>query len=1322
MQVASGLAAAHQQGLVHRDIKPANVLLEEENVERALIADFGLARAADDASLTRTGFHVGTPQYMSPEQASGEAVDQQSDLFSLGSVLYTLCTGQPPFRAETPFGVLRRISDDEPTDIRDLNPHIPDWLCGIICKLMAKQKADRFQSATEVHELLESCLNHVQQPTSVGLPAELAKMTFAKETHKRPIRLVPVLTATAVALAAVLALAVVYYIQTNHGVVQVEVFDESLDVTINDQTVTVWEGNEQPITLHPGPYQLVVSQGETEVLSEEFEITRKDKIVFAVRYLRGEVVVQNNGEEVARAPLPDNTPESSEPAIDTGSLENVAAIETDADASPTPNATNAANPADNLSRVHPSRRVGIEMGVVEQISVTTLADDCHLIGHFTRDKAVLSLNNPTDEVQHVSFNYQVVVYETADREMLILKRGVCDVSLLPRQSHNEVLDLAHTSTEFSADHTKDVALIQVSKGILPLQFNGSPVAPAARHLSSVGSGTSTIAIWDFRERVPFPTDAQAVVFGAPDSDASPFVKVMAAAEESERPGFSGAHEIALSDDEEFLVAGSYGSRMRLWNVEDAVATSPSTGLIGDCTQLGFAPNTSIAWIMDYGGALRIWDAETGTSIRNDFGPSRGEDSGLAPAFSPDGKIMASANRPGKLEFWNLEANELIELHDEPVSRVQFTGDGKYCFTYRYFGELEEYVLSVWDPQTGASVAGPIPDSRVTGSRWGVYGVGSRNGLYSAERSQLFTFENYDALGQTDLVVRSTSQDDWPEIRRVLLPFLAFHAYWLDEEHLLVDGLVPGGNPDRPQRTLHLIPVDATEESQVRVRLARGLLPYRFVLDSAHSRWLDVRTNSVSCWELGGEEPVWSKNIPELNWRVRGVLGAENWILVHDLGGSAFVFDLDDGTELWRKANIRWAKAFGSSIVVGDRHGAEVWRYSLPESADTTAAAADSVPVREEQHTLVIPALAWPEMAVSPDGRKVVAPLRNDSVALWDLGSSQREYVSDGRHSWQISDIAFSPDGSFVATASTDKTALLRDAMTGRRIAVLEGHDDRLSYVTFSPSGRYLFTSSGLNKTSGRIWDGRTGEPVVVLNNHTDVIELARFSGDERLILTGARDNSARLWDIETGEELHRFEHGSIIATAEFSPDWQRILTSSSGRTSRYVTSGGLRMTAMGGGTARTNAVKLWNAQTGEQELHIDQPAGVRASFSSDASQIITVCNGKVTWWDAESGEEQSSMACPGVLQWNTRFTPDGRYLIVMIQDKSAQLWSLSERKQVCEFLIGESLADQISADSRTFYSLSRRGTFRAWGIEPDESTIEAQLIDDAASDALTGDE
>ena len=174
-QVADGLSAAHAQGLVHRDIKPGNILLER-NVERVLLTDFGLARAADDASLTQSGVIAGTPQYMSPEQARGEQVDARTDLFSLGTVLYTLLSGHSPFRAETAMGVLRRVCEDTPRPLSEANPIVPAWLDAFVAKLHAKRPADRFESASQVSDLLTNCLAHVQQPNAVPLPNEVTSL------------------------------------------------------------------------------------------------------------------------------------------------------------------------------------------------------------------------------------------------------------------------------------------------------------------------------------------------------------------------------------------------------------------------------------------------------------------------------------------------------------------------------------------------------------------------------------------------------------------------------------------------------------------------------------------------------------------------------------------------------------------------------------------------------------------------------------------------------------------------------------------------------------------------------------------------------------------------------------------------------------------------------------------------------------------------------------------------------------------------------------------------------------------------------------------
>ena len=160
-QTAAGLAAAHDQGLVHRDVKPANILLEE-NVDRVILSDFGLARAVDDASLTRTGVVAGTPHYMSPEQARGDTIDTRSDQFSLGSVMYFMLTGRTPFRATGAMGVLHRICNEEHRPIEQINTDVPIEVVTLVDRLLAKDPAMRFDTMHNVETELERLLAALQ--------------------------------------------------------------------------------------------------------------------------------------------------------------------------------------------------------------------------------------------------------------------------------------------------------------------------------------------------------------------------------------------------------------------------------------------------------------------------------------------------------------------------------------------------------------------------------------------------------------------------------------------------------------------------------------------------------------------------------------------------------------------------------------------------------------------------------------------------------------------------------------------------------------------------------------------------------------------------------------------------------------------------------------------------------------------------------------------------------------------------------------------------------------------------------------------------------
>ncbi len=186
-QMAAGLAAAHARGVVHRDVKPANVLLEGREGEapaepgalatrvRVKLSDFGLAREGE-GGLTEVGAVAGTPLYMAPEQARGEAVDHRADLFALGAVLYRLCTGRPPLEADNALALLRRICEEEPKPVREVNPAVPVWLAELIGRLLAKDPAGRPQSAAEVAELFRYYLDHPDQDVRPRRPWRVRRL------------------------------------------------------------------------------------------------------------------------------------------------------------------------------------------------------------------------------------------------------------------------------------------------------------------------------------------------------------------------------------------------------------------------------------------------------------------------------------------------------------------------------------------------------------------------------------------------------------------------------------------------------------------------------------------------------------------------------------------------------------------------------------------------------------------------------------------------------------------------------------------------------------------------------------------------------------------------------------------------------------------------------------------------------------------------------------------------------------------------------------------------------------------------------------------
>jgi serine/threonine protein kinase len=319
-QIASGLAAAHQRGLIHRDIKPDNIRLEA-NTGRVKIVDFGLVRnTAADVELTQTGVVMGTPKYMSPEQAEGRPVDHRSDLFSLGSVLYNLASGNAPFEAENVNATLVAVARDPAVPIQDVNPELDPCLCELVMQLLEKDREQRPPSAEEVAGRLEDIQENVastaKSPESTvaysggrsegesaggGNDRNALQRGFsgeAADTSWNGIMKTVVILAIILGLSSLVYLAISsnFKIETPHGTLVIQIDSDKYVTSVQRKIVTIKniETNEEfkialdgkettKGDLEPGSYKFALeTDSGLKTLTDRFEISQDGKTVVQV--------------------------------------------------------------------------------------------------------------------------------------------------------------------------------------------------------------------------------------------------------------------------------------------------------------------------------------------------------------------------------------------------------------------------------------------------------------------------------------------------------------------------------------------------------------------------------------------------------------------------------------------------------------------------------------------------------------------------------------------------------------------------------------------------------------------------------------------------------------------------------------------------------------------------------------------------------------------------------------------------------------------------------------------------------------------------------
>jgi eukaryotic-like serine/threonine-protein kinase len=288
------------------------------------------------------------------------------------------------------------------------------------------------------------------------------------------------------------------------------------------------------------------------------------------------------------------------------------------------------------------------------------------------------------------------------------------------------------------------------------------------------------------------------------------------------------------------------------------------------------------------------------------------------------------------------------------------------------------------------------------------------------------------------------------------------------------------------------------------------------------------------------------------------------------------------------------------------------------------------------------------VAFSPDGRWIVTGSSDKTAKVWETDSG-RELLTLKGHSSGISSVALSPDGQRIVTGSSDKTAKVWDAASGRELLTLKGHTNKIMSVAFSPDGQRIVTGSG--DRTAKVWDAASGRELLTLTGNSGPIWSVGFSMDGRRIIT-SDDNIAKVWEAASGRELLRLTgHTDFILPVAFSPDSQRIVTGSLDKTA-----------------------KVWEAASGRELLTLRGHSSWihTAAFSPDGQRIIT---GSDDWtaklWDESSGVSSDKtggnlLTLIGHSNWifSAAFSPDGRRVVTGSRDKTAKVWDSATGKEL----------------------------------------------------------
>jgi WD40 repeat protein/serine/threonine protein kinase len=1332
-QIAEGLAGAHSHGLVHRDIKPANILLEN-GTRTVKITDFGLARAADDAALTQSGVVAGTPMYMAPEQALALAVDHRADLFSLGSVLYTMCTGQAPFRPGQPLVVLRRVCGDVPRPIREIRPEVPASLETLINRLHAKDPGQRCQSAQEVGKLLRKQLASLQR---VGTESEHPPPTLRPRRRWARWAVGTVLLAAVLGAGALLSRQLLDSTETNPP--------PSGDLTADPKKVPAPETqpwvqlfNGRDLTgwkEHPdqrGDWQVVdgILTGRGPKRSHLFS-ERGDFENFHARVEARFKAGSDSGFEFrsAFALTPGGWPDGYEAQIthgpdplgqETGSLCNYSKVHL------------PLFPADTwftLEVIAQGNHIVIK--VDNQTTVDFVdGNRSHRKGHFALQVMAAGTVVEFRKIEVMAFPGSAMPRSLDDlrREDIapeeLLTAGNGDPGQAPADlvgvfgSSRFKLATTVTSLAYSSDGQRLVSADE--SGVVKVwdALFGTPLAILTGHtgkvwsvacsnrgtLAASGGDGGIVKVWDVKTGKALRT----------------------------LPGHAGnVQRVAFSADGKRLACGggvwdaannTGKGQVKVWEVESWKLLWSQDDFPGPVNGLSFTPNGQ--WLATSAARgnnkaiIQLIDPTTGKPLK-----TLGAEGSSLPShtltFSPDSKRLALCTPDGVAVLVDVTTGQPAVKIDQPPKEIValvFSPDGKWLATAEAEG------VKVWDAATGRKALDPKDYSGYARSL--AFSPDSKYLAASQGSSHLKTW--ITATGMPLFIHHGNSGGNGvafsPDGRR-----LVFCSGWGPHVWDAVTGKRIASLPIGPHHTLAY---------------------------SKDGKYLATcgSDRTIKIWDAASSTLL------------RTLEGHEG-----DIGGLAFHPDgrrlasagLDNAVKIW---DVETGRELHNSTQTAAIH---CLAYS-PDGKQLAGVLADGesrvwdAETGKEVQALPGHGALW--LGYSPDGRLLATGEMGGTVTIWDARTGKEVRTLKG-HDTQVADLRFSPDGKTLLTLAQNRRLIAWDVSTweklrewllpipGHRIAFApdsrhvavstqlgivhlyrlppsyryevqrvvsagpglplevkaEGFlpvHDQVWCVTMAPDGKTLV--AGTSRGPLRLWtrDGATSRAAPDLVGHTTSVRAVVFSPDGKLLASAGQDKCIRLWHHETA-------------------GWSagRVLLGHTGHIYDLTfTANGKALISAGGvwGSPQRGEIRRWDVATGQEvlpSLPQEHLLAIRAiALHPDGKTLATASEDRtVKLWDLETRKVRETLQGHTGFVHAVAFSPDGRTLATAGADRLIRLWSRQGDRYLAQAPLPghEDLVFNLGFDrsGKVLASSAADRTVRLWNVDTGDqlATLQGHL-------------